>query len=177
VKTRGRRGTTVKERLLVDSGVARRAREEPTLGLPAEARRFVAERLDAAMVTDVDVDALGPVLHTAYRRSTLLLPSSHTRLTIDRDLCWSAPDGSRAHAGELVVVETKTPSGAAPELDHGLWSLGIRPVRISKYGAGLALLDPALPSNRWHRVIKRHLAPAPLATPVPVPASQGAHHA
>jgi hypothetical protein len=58
----------------------------------------------------------------------------------------------------VLVIETKSPPGAAGPLDRRLWSLGHRPVRISKYGTGLALLTPDLPGNRWHRVTSRHLA-------------------
>jgi hypothetical protein len=36
-----------------------------------------------------------------------------------------------------------------------LWAHGHRPVSVSKFAAGLSLLTPELPANRWHRVHER----------------------
>ena len=58
----------------------------------------------------------------------------------------------------MLVVETKSATAGPGPLDRRLWELGHRPVRISKYGTGLALLTPDLQRNRWHRVTSRHLA-------------------
>ncbi|MGH1492542.1 MAG: polyphosphate polymerase domain-containing protein [Acidimicrobiales bacterium] len=96
-------------------------------------------------------DRLQPVLTTRYRRQTLVDLQSRTRLTIDTDLrCTS--DTSATASLNMAVVETKT-AGAAGPADRLLWSLGIRPVRISKFGTALAALNPHLPSNRWHRAV------------------------
>jgi hypothetical protein len=96
-------------------------------------------------------------LHTSYLRTTLLLDAHAGRATIDRDLRWVSPHGT-AEVGEVLVVETKSGSTRPGPLDRRLWELGHRPVRISKYGTGLALLTPDLQRNRWHRVTSRHLA-------------------
>lgn len=96
-------------------------------------------------------DRLQPVLTTRYRRQTLVDLQSRTRLTIDTDLrCTS--DTSATASLDMAVVETKT-AGAAGPADRLLWSLGIRPVRISKFGTALAALNPQLPSNRWQRAV------------------------
>ena len=151
VKTRGVRGTTVKDRAPLDPSV------EGDALLP-EARAYVAARLAEAGVEAVDVAELRPALTTSYRRATVWLPRSGARLTLDADLVWSLPGGVRRAADGLVVMETKTPAGVRAHLDRALWRAGCRPARFSKYGTGRALLDPNLPANRWHRVIERDLS-------------------
>jgi hypothetical protein len=146
VKTRGRRGETVKERL-------------PHTGVEVseDAGAWVRERLGAAHVHGVDPAGLVATLHTSYLRTTLLLPGGAGRATVDRELCWSSAHGT-AEVGDVLVVETKSASAGPGPLDRRLWELGHRPARISKYGTGLALLTPDLRTNRWHRVTSRHLA-------------------
>ncbi|WP_206051846.1 polyphosphate polymerase domain-containing protein [Nocardioides ferulae] len=150
VKTRGARAVTVKERALYDAS----HRDEVT---PGSACAWVGDRLAAAGVSGVDPGGLVATLRTGYLRTTLLLPGGTGRATIDTGLTWTSASG-RARAGDVLVVETKSPPGSAGPLDRRLWQLGHRPVRISKYGTGLAVLTPGLPANRWHRVTSRHLA-------------------
>lgn len=146
VKTRGLRGATVKERLPHDGG-----------DVIGHAGAWVRDRLADARVHGVDPSGLVATLHTGYRRTTLLLPGGAGRTTVDRDLRWVSGHGS-AEVGDVLVVETKSGTPRPGPLDLRLWELGHRPVRISKYGTGLALLTPDLPGNRWHRVTSRHLA-------------------
>lgn len=146
VKTRGRRGATVKERL-----------PHPGVEVSDAAGRWLRERLGAACVHGVDPDGLVATLHTSYLRTTLLLPDGAGRATVDRDLRWSSAHGT-AEVGDVLVVETKSASAGPGPLDRRLWELGHRPTRISKYGTGLALLTPDLRTNRWRRVTSRHLA-------------------
>ena len=159
VKTRGGRGTTVKERV-------------PATGLTAAERAgFVAAALGRAGIGGVDVSALQPVLETRYDRATVYLPRDGARVTLDTGLTWALPDGPASAPIDLVVVETKS-GAAACTADRVLWRAGVRPVRLSKYGTGLAALRDDLPSNRWHAVLRRHaLAPSsPLsADPSPSP--------
>lgn len=120
--------------------------------LTADGTEFVASVLDLGTAL-----ALRPVLTTTYRRSTLFLPSSGTRATVDVALGWQSlqHDGSLRRPG-LAVIETKT--GATPsEVDRLLWTHGHRPVRISKYGLGMAALQPGLPPLKWFRVLHRDL--------------------
>nr|WP_300151055.1 polyphosphate polymerase domain-containing protein [Propionicimonas sp.] len=167
VKTRTGRGETVKDRLPYDLADAGR--------LTLEAREFVAAAVAARGAGEVDTAALVPVLHTSYRRTTLLVtatPVVHrvryttevtddvTRATIDSGLSWRRPgaDAALGLAG-TVVVETKGGSAPSP-LDRALWRAGVRPSRVSKYGAGLAALTD-LPDLKWHRVVgqlRPHLA-------------------
>ncbi|NPC41643.1 VTC domain-containing protein [Nocardioides sp. zg-1230] len=146
VKTRGPRGSTVKERLPHDGA-----------DVAGPAAAWVRDRLGAAQVHDVDPSGLVATLHTTYRRTTLLLPGDAGRATLDRGLRWVSGHGT-AEVGDVLVVETKSGTPRPGPLDRRLWELGHRPVRISKYATGLALLIPALRGNRWHRVTTRHLA-------------------
>lgn len=140
VKTRGARGATLKQRVPIVGD-----------GLTDDAAGLV----DAA-VGDGTARALRPVLTTTYGRTTLLLPGAAARVTIDTDLTWTSPAGDSLRPRGLAVVETKT--GSTPSaVDRLLWQRGFRPVRLSKYGAGLAALDPTLPRRKWHDVLARHL--------------------
>ncbi|WP_323794095.1 polyphosphate polymerase domain-containing protein [Nocardioides sp.] len=152
VKTRGPRGTTV---------MARTGRAVPldgaTPSLTSADDGFVETELHRAGLSHVDVSTLVPTLRTTYVRSTLWLPSSSSRATIDLDLTWSLPwSGDIARVPGLAVIETKT-TGARTGVDRALWAQGHRPTRISKYATGLALLLPDLPAHRWHRVRTQQL--------------------
>ncbi len=140
VKTRGARGATLKQRVAIAGD-----------GLTDDAAALV----DAA-VGDGTARALRSVLTTTYGRTTLLLPGAAARVTIDTDLTWTSPAGGSMRPPGLAVVETKT--GSTPSaVDRLLWQRGFRPVRLSKYGAGLAALDPTLPRRKWHDALARHL--------------------
>lgn len=152
VKVRAARGRTAKTRI-----------ENPTPGgarITGPGAAFVDAGLAGGGVRHVTAGRLRPVLTTSYRRTTLYLSESRSRATVDVDLGWSTD----AHLGArdldrpgLAIVETKT--GATPSaVDRALWSLGHRPVCISKYGVGLAALVPGLPDLKWHRVLRRDLA-------------------
>jgi hypothetical protein len=161
VKTKGRRGSTVKHRLPVaptgswrtgETGSPRSASGVARHGLDDDARCFVA-----TVLHDYDGRALPelrPVLTTAYRRLTLVDLDAGTRLTCDVDLAF-AEDGQVIGMDDVVIAESKVAarSGAADRL---LLSLGARPVRLSKYAMGTALLHPELPANPWSRALRRH---------------------
>jgi len=151
VKTRGTRGTTVKERTPFDGGV-----------LVGAARSFVDDALDRAGVDAVRCSDLEPSLHTRYRRSTLYLPATGSRVTVDTGLSWRLPDGERLDLPGTAVVETKS-GAAASAADRLLWSRGHRPSRISKYATGLAAFRDDLPANRWQPVMRRHFPSTPPA--------------
>lgn len=143
LKTRGARSATVKDRLPYDI----RNRDE----LTDDGKQYAEPVLDEL---HVDPDALNPTLATRYRRTTYLLPGG-SRATVDTDLEWEDASGTTMHRPALVIVETKS-TGAASELDRLLWRHGHRPASLSKYGTGLAALRPALPANKWTRVLRRH---------------------
>ena len=148
VKTEGVRGATVKTRLAYEP------QHHDDVG---PGRWFVD-----TVLADLGIDGLtfAPVLSTHYLRSTLLLPASQSRVTIDVDLSWAAVGHTAGLSlPGLAVVETKTRS-AASEVDRLLWARGHRPTSISKYATGLAALRPELPSTPWRRLLRRHFPPA-----------------
>ena len=144
VKLKGRRGQTVKHRL--DHDFSRRAE------LTHEGRAFLDSVVSAAY--GFTPPALRPVLTTAYRRATLVDLERSARVTIDVALSWF--DGESSHCAEhVVLIETKSLSGAGP-VDALLRSMGHRPLRVSKYCMGVALLHPETAANRWNRPLTRH---------------------
>lgn len=150
VKTEGSRGSTVKHRLPYQPHHRR------DLG---PGRGFVDQVLERERFTEGERLMFSPRLRSRYRRSTLFLPASASRVTIDTELTWD--DGTRElSTPALAVVETKATS-AACEADRLLWRAGHRPTRISKYATGLAALHPDLPATRWRRTLRRHFTVGP----------------
>lgn len=146
VKTRGPRGTTVKNR-----------REHATSdrGSVADGMAFVVDVLRGEGIEVPEHLELAPTLVTRYRRRTLVLPEG-ARMTLDAGLEWHGT-GATASVPDHVVVETKSAAGASVA-DRALWSLGHRPSRISKYATGLVVLEPALGGRPWRRTVRRGLA-------------------
>ena len=80
---------------------------------------------------------------------------SGSRVTFDVGLAFTLEAGGeqarrREGPGGLVLVESKT-VGVAATADTVLWRLGQRPMPLSKYCIGMALMRPDLPANRWNR--------------------------
>jgi hypothetical protein len=146
VKTRGARSCTVKDRIPYRSG--------DTGLLTREGLEYVDETLALSGITGVDSARLEPVLTTTYGRTTLYVPSSQSRATIDTNLGWNLPGAARLDRPDMAIVETKSGSRAST-VDRVLWAHQHRPVTMSKYGTGLAALREDLPSNKWSRVLHR----------------------
>lgn len=164
VKTRSRRGRTVKTRQPATAGDHSQ--------LSADSRQFVATTLTqrlgiTAPESEQIVAQLQPTLTTEYERVTLLVNSDSSRATIDTALAVTLPDGTQRRLDGHVIVETKT-SGRPSLVDRALWDMGLRPAKISKFGAGLALLRPSLPAAKWNRVLRNDFGwtPAPAAPPI-----------
>lgn len=133
LKTKGPRGFTVKERTLIDD--------------TSNHWDWFNSHSNRTGCTAQD---LVPVLENTYQRATLSPPDAG-RATIDTNLVWRNEHGEIAGL-DLVIVETK--SGATPSLiDKLLWQHGHRPRRLSKFGCGMAALNPDLPANNWHRTL------------------------
>lgn len=141
VKVRDRGGFTAKHRLVVGRQDHGR--------LTAAGKRF----LDGVAGVRTDPDRLHPTLVTRYRRATFVTLESPARMTIDIGLTWALPDGAQLHVPDIAIVETKS-VGPPTDFDRLLWRTGHRPIKISKYGTGLAALDHTLPANKWHRVLQ-----------------------
>jgi VTC domain len=145
VKLKGLRGETVKVR--APHPVAERARLTP------DARAFLAELLLERY--GIQAPPLVPTVTTSYRRTTLVNLAEGSRLTCDVDL--TCTSGSRVADGPPghVLVESKGPA-AGGAADRALRALGVRPVGISKYCVAVALLNPGLRANPWHRTLRRY---------------------
>lgn len=146
VKVRDHRGNTVKHRRPYDLG-----------------QRHHLTAAGAAFVTEVEAAApfvalLGAALEVRYHRSTFVLSSTSDRVTVDRCISWAGIGSPSLQVRGLAIIETKS-SGPPTEVDRKLWQAGHRPRSISKYCTGLAAVDPSLPSNKWHRVLERHVLP------------------
>lgn len=145
VKTEGGRGETVKERTDYDMADRYRLTEAASeLAAVQIGSQSTAQRLQLALTT-------------RYARTTIVDLVGRSRMTCDVDLRFTGGAGTGAGSGPtaMVLVESKT-AGAASRADRLLWHLGHRPIGLSKYCAGLAVLDPTLPANRWNRVLRRH---------------------
>ncbi|MGY4856515.1 VTC domain-containing protein [Cryobacterium sp. AP23] len=167
VKTRGGRGVTVKDRLPYDL--------DDRATLTSEGRRYTDTVLDDADITGAEGQELMPTLTTRYLRTTLFIPESSSRATIDTGLSWAtvphrAPAGRSARdrgsrlsdappvrldRPQLAIVETKSGSRASA-VDRILWAHGHRPATMSKYGTGMAALRGDLPDNKWAPVLRRY---------------------
>jgi hypothetical protein len=143
VKTAGGRGETSKDRMPYP--VDRRFR------IDAAGAAFIEGLLDLAG----GARTLEPILTTTYVRTTLVDLEHGARMTCDADLALTDRAGGTVAMRDHVLVETKAASTAGPA-DRLLWNLGVRPSPISKYCVGLATLNPSVPSNRWHRTLKRY---------------------
>jgi hypothetical protein len=148
VKTTGGRGETAKER--IEHPFDERDR------ITDDAWRFVAAR-----VPELDGGgSLTPVLTTRYRRATLVDRRARARVTCDAGLECVGTDGRTVTLDGFVLVETKS-TGAPTVADRLLWAAGRRPVTISKFGVGMAALDPRLPANKWNRALRRYFGWTP----------------
>ncbi len=150
VKTRDRRGHTVKQR--------RPHEVRPDL-LDDAGREFTDHVVVGAELPGTWQLQLDPALRTLYRRRTLFLPETASRVTVDTGLRWTDPAGREITLPGLAIVETKT-AGRPCAADRALWRSGCRPSLISKYGTGLAALRPDLPAHKWHRVLNRYFRSA-----------------
>ena len=146
VKTRNTRNVTIKHRQEQDFDLRST--------LVPESFDFV----DAATGRSGLASKLEPVLTTEYERTTLVDLDDIARLTIDAGLRCTDWKHDVVRLDAAYVVETKS-AGSPSTADRWLWSSGIRPTTISKFGTSLAALNPELPSNKWHRTINRYFTP------------------
>jgi hypothetical protein len=165
VKLLDARGRTVKHRVLHDADRLTKpttSEQEWLRGFPQVAPH---------------VDELQHCMTTRYHRITLALPDGAGRVTLDRDLAFSRPDGEVRALRQYVVIETKGPGGPT-SVDRLLWWQGFRPASISKFACGMSLLHPELPANRWHRLRNRLETGQDLGAstqPVPAHVDEGAY--
>lgn len=157
VKLKDGRGMTVKHALPL---------AEDADDVTPQMRSFLAEvlRRDYQLAAP---DELTTTLTVTYRRSTLTQLGKENRMTVDSELQMISSNGHALLRPGMVLVETKSPSGRSAA-DHALRASGARPSSVSKYCAGMALLDPALPNHPWRQLLRRNFA-----SPTTVLASTG----
>ncbi len=140
VKTKGGRGQTVKARIPHEGSPWR---------LTRQSRDFVHEVVRREY--DMETPGLVPVMESRYRRCTLVDPAGGERLTCDVDLLWRHRDAAGV-GPDKILLETKTTGRGF--VDKALAHLGIRPLKMSKYAVGTALLHPELAANPWNRLLR-----------------------
>ena len=155
VKLKDGRGLTLKRALPVSEDVGRHVTPEMS--------RFLVDVLREEYQLPAPAN-LQTTLTVGYRRSTLTQLGEENRITVDTEMQMTSGDGHAELRPDLVLVETKTPSGRS-SADTALRAAGVRPCSVSKYCAGMALLHPALPSHPWRQLLSRNFT---TTTPVPL---------
>jgi VTC domain len=145
VKLKGRRSQTVKVRMPYEVG------DRHTI--TNDARSFLDRTLNDQY--GLMSPELEPTLTTTYTRATLVDLRHGARLTCDVDLVCSGRGQVAAGATGHVLVESKS-DGRDSTADRLLRGLGVRPVGLSKYCIGTALVDPAMPANPWNRTLRQY---------------------
>ncbi len=129
----------------------------PAPMLETNGHEFVASVVEAAYRQPLP-GRFQPSYTTANRRATLVSLDDETRVTLDVDLWLSgaASATSGMAMGEAyAMVEVKSKRGSS-RADRALRQLGLRPVKVSKYCAAVALLRPDLPSAPWRRIVQTY---------------------
>jgi len=94
---------------------------------------------------------LQPQMWTYFSRTTLVARESVERVTLDWELDFHSPEGDRK-LPSVVIAEIKQEfDDRSSPVRMALREMGIRPMRVSKYCLGAALLKPGLKSNRFKR--------------------------
>jgi hypothetical protein len=102
---------------------------------------------------------MGPQLVTTYRRTTFVTRTGDARLTCDTGLVCLDLEHEVRDTGTHVLVESKSGGQGGSVADRILRELGVRPASVSKYCVAVAALHPELPSNPWHRTLRRYFEP------------------
>ncbi|CCH77516.1 conserved hypothetical protein [Nostocoides japonicum T1-X7] len=139
VKRSGSRDLTLKDRMPWDAVRA------DVIGPEGEA--FVAERVPFV------AGPWRPAAATSYLRCTFLV-GRQERTTVDAGLRFSRGERVVRARPAWTLVESKT-AGPRGAVDRALAAGGYRPVSASKYCLAVALLEPSVRSNPWHRIMRR----------------------
>lgn len=142
VKLRDHRGRSLKRRLPESFSLAPSLSDEGT--------KFV----NNIVGRDGLAETLRATLKTSYDRVSLVDMENGVRLTADLGVKCETVGGKEVSING-VVIETKSPHSSGL-IDRVLWRCGHRPVRLSKYGTGLAAIHDELSRSKWHRTINQH---------------------
>jgi VTC domain len=161
VKRKGRRGQTVKSRLPLSTS------EHGSLTTQATAflKRGLLHEYGMAAPA-----GLVPTLQTSFKRLTLIHSNKPERLTVDFGVTFSRQGSGKSYRMRPghVLIETKSGSQLGT-VDRLLLALGARPLTMcSKYSLGVALANPALPTNPYRPLLRRYFDSTPVAAePLP----------
>ncbi|GAB3662775.1 polyphosphate polymerase domain-containing protein [Nocardioides korecus] len=157
VKHKGLRAVTRKTRVPYTGDLDLSA-PPPVLGDRGHA--FVSTIVDGAYRQRLP-GRLSPSFSTTNRRATLVSLVDDARVTFDVDVYLTDSSGVAGYANlrsGYAMVETKSGRGAS-FADRALRELGVRPVKVSKYCAAVALHRRDLPSAPWRRVVRTYFTP------------------
>jgi VTC domain len=160
LKMKGKRGETVKRRLALDPS----AHGAMTADAVAFLKRELLHEYGQAAPT-----GMLPILHNSFARLSLTHAHREERLTIDFGLMLDRVGSSDRYRmrPDRVLIEAKSPTGLGTA-DRILPGLGARPLTMcSKYCLGVALAHPALPTNPYRPLLRRHFDPTPQPMPLP----------
>ena len=116
-----------------------------------------------------------PTLHTSFARLALTHARRQERLTIDFGLMLDRVGSGERYRmrPDHVLIEAKSATGLGT-VDRLLPRLGARPLTMcSKYCLGVALANPALPTNPYRPLLRRYFDPTPLPRRSDAAASPG----
>ena len=160
LKMKGKRGETVKRRLPL-SHLSHGS-------LTADATAFLKRELLLEYGCAAPAQLM-PTMRNSFARLSLTHTRAEERLTLDFGLeLGKVESGERYRMRpDHVLIETKSPTGLGT-VDRLLPRLGARPLSMcSKYCLGIALAHPALPTNPYRPLLRRHFDPTPIPAPPP----------
>jgi hypothetical protein len=143
VKHKDNKKKTIKRRLLLDD---KRISEE----LSEESKKF-AKNLVSINNGEI-IDRVKPKLWIEFDRITFANRFNKERLTIDTNLTYSDRNSPPQKMNGLVIAELKSESFSLnSRFFQYLKSLGISPIRISKYCIGIAIIKSNIRYNRFKK--------------------------
>jgi hypothetical protein len=160
LKLKGKRGETVKRRLPHAPSAHGELTPEATAFLNRELMQEYGSTATGTLV---------PTLQTSFARLALTHVRRAERLTLDFGLVMNRTEGGGRYRmrPDHVLIEAKSGTQLGT-VDRLLPRLGARPLKMcSKYCLGVALANPALPTNVYRPLLRRYFDPTPLPTPLP----------
>ena len=133
IKTKTNRGRTVKKRVPIEA-----IREKLTPQSDALVRRIAGEPV-----------ALSPQLWVSFSRITLVARDAEERVTLDPDLEFRMGASVERLPGQVIAEVKQGRQSRDSAIREWLREHHVRPLRVSKYCVGSALLDPALKQNNF----------------------------
>jgi hypothetical protein len=160
LKMKGKRGETVKSRLPLSIA------EHGSLTSHASGflKRGLLKEYGCAAPS-----GLAPTLQTSFERLTLIHADQPERMTVDFGITFSRVGSGEQYGmrADHVLIETKSGSRLG-KVDRLLLAMGARPAKMcSKYSLGVALSNPALPTNPYRPLLRRYFDSAPVSEPLP----------